>query len=116
MTPDQFRQLAVAIPQAEESAHMNHPDFRLGGKIFASLGKPDEDWGMVKLTPEEQHAFIERSPKSFKPCSGAWGERGYTNVHLPSVTKDVLRLALTAAAKQTATPKSKRSPAARKRA
>jgi hypothetical protein len=98
MTPDQFRQLALAIPQAVESAHMNHPDFRLSGKIFASLGKPDEDWGMVKLTPAEQHDFMEQSPQAFKPCSGAWGERGYTNVHLPSIKTETLRSALTAAA------------------
>lgn len=104
MTPDQFRQLALAIPQAVESAHMNHPDFRLDGKIFASLGKPDEDWGMVKLTPEEQRTFIKTSPKAFQPCSGAWGERGYTNVHLPSIKTDVLRSALNAAAKNVTLP------------
>jgi hypothetical protein len=99
MTPDQFRQLTLAIPHAVESAHMNHPDFRLGGKIFASLGKPDEAWGMVKLSPAEQQYFMEQSPKSFKPCAGAWGERGYTNVHLPTVTAKTLKSALTAAAK-----------------
>lgn len=110
MTPDQFRQLALSIPQAVESAHMNHPDFRLGSKIFASLGKPDEDWGMVKLSPEEQHDFIEQSPKAFKPCAGAWGERGYTNVHLPTVTAKTLKSALAAAAKSiTATAKKKRA-------
>lgn len=91
---------------------MNHPDFRLGGKIFASLGKPDDDWGMVKLTPEEQHAFMEQSPKAFKPCSGAWGERGYTNVHLPTVTAKPLKSALNAAAKSIA-PAAKKKRAAR---
>lgn len=110
MTPDQFRQLALAIPQAVESAHMNHPDFRLGGKIFASLGKPDDDWGMVKLTPEEQHAFMEQSPKAFKPCAGAWGERGYTNVHLPSIKTETLRSALTAAAENVSRTTTKKKP------
>jgi len=52
---------------------MNHPDFRLAGKIFASLGVPDKSWGMVKLTPEQQRAFIEKAPKIFKPSSGSWG-------------------------------------------
>ncbi len=114
MTPDQFRHLALAIPQTVESAHMNHPDFRLGGKIFASLGKPDDDWGMVKLTPEEQRTFIKGSPKAFQPCAGAWGERGYTNVHLPSVNASTLRSALTAAAKnitRAATQKKTKKPA-----
>jgi hypothetical protein len=108
MTIEEFRQLALAIPQAVESAHMNHPDFRLGGKIFASLGKPDEDWGMVKLTPEEQRTFIKTSPKAFQPCSGAWGESGYTNVHLPSVKADTLRSALSAATKNVTLPASKK--------
>lgn len=112
MTPDQFRQLALAIPQAVESAHMNHPDFRLGRKIFASLGKPDEDWGMVKLSPEEQHTFMEQSPKAFKPCAGAWGVRGYTNVHLPNVTAKILKPALAAAAKGMA-PAAKKKRAAK---
>jgi hypothetical protein len=110
MTPDQFRQLALAIPQAVESAHMNHPDFRLDGKIFASLGKPDDDWGMVKLTPEEQHAFMEQSPKAFKPCAGAWGERGYTNVHLPSVNANTLRSALATAATNVTRATTKKKP------
>jgi hypothetical protein len=110
MTPDQFRQLALAIPQAVESAHMNHPDFRLDDKIFASLGKPDDDWGMVKLTPEEQRTFIKGSPKAFQPCAGAWGERGYTNVHLPSITTETLRSALTAAAANVTRATTKKKP------
>jgi hypothetical protein len=58
MTPTEFRNLDLAIPSAVEKSHMAHPDFRLGGKIFASLGKPDEEWGMVKLTPEQQEEFV----------------------------------------------------------
>jgi hypothetical protein len=77
---------------------MKHPDFRLGGKIFASLGAPSDEWGMVKLTPEQQAKFLKRAPKMFKPCSGAWGRQGYTNVHLESASSAVVRLALTAAA------------------
>ena len=93
---------------------MNQPDFRLGGKIFASLGKPDEDWGMVKLSPEEQCDFMKQSPKAFKPCAGAWGERGYTNVHLPSVTAKTLKSALTAAAQNIAASARKPSRSKRK--
>ena len=98
MTIDQFRKMALEIPTAVEGSHMNHPDFRIAGKIFASLGVPDEGWGMVKLTPEQQHAFIEKAPKVFKPCSGAWGRAGATNVYLASARASVVRAALEAAA------------------
>src|SRR5206468_9304921 len=58
MTPEGFRRLALRMPEASESAHMGHPDFRVRGKIFATLSYPDESWGMVKLTPEQQEAFV----------------------------------------------------------
>lgn len=76
---------------------MNHPDFRIEGRIFATLGYPDENFGMVKLTPEQQRSFIERLPGVFAPCAGAWGRSGATSVHLASVTADTLRAALDAA-------------------
>ena len=57
MTADKFRSLALSLPEVCESAHLGHPDFRVGGKIFATLG-PDEVWGMVKLNPDEQASFI----------------------------------------------------------
>src|SRR6266481_702220 len=98
MTTDQFRKMALGIPTAVERSHMNHPDFRVAGRIFASLGVPDESWGMVKLTPEQQRAFIEKAPDVFKPCSGAWGRRGYTNVYLASAKASIVRTALDAAA------------------
>jgi hypothetical protein len=84
MTADKFRMLALALAGAVESEHMSHPDFRVGGKVFASLGYPDGTWGMVKLTPEQQRAFVKQAPQTFKPCNGAWGVRGCTNVHLES--------------------------------
>ena len=99
MTSDDFRKLALAVPTAVELSHMNHPDFRVEGRIFASLGSPDEHWGMVKLTPEQQSTFIMKAPKSFRPCSGAWGRQGCTNVHLSSVKANVVRAALELAAK-----------------
>ncbi|SRR5258708_6847647 len=94
MTEDKFRSLALEFPRAVESAHMNHPDFRVAGKIFASLGSPDERWGMVELTLEQQRSFIEKAPKVFHPCSGAWGLGGATNVKLTSATVSALREAL----------------------
>jgi hypothetical protein len=78
---------------------MNHPDFRLAGKIFASLGVPDKNYGMVKLRPAQQRAFIKKAPEIFKPSSGAWGRQGCTSVYLPAATAIVVRAALDAASK-----------------
>lgn len=94
--------MALEIPTAVERSHMNHPDFRVAGKIFASLGAPGESWGMVKLTPEQQRAFIEKAPEVFKPCSGAWGRQGATNVYLAAAKASLVRAALDAAAKNVA--------------
>jgi len=71
MTVSEFRKMALEIPGAIERSHMHHPDFRVAGRIFAALGVPDRNWGMVRLTPEQQRAFIEKDPEIFKPCSGA---------------------------------------------
>ncbi|HTH47627.1 MAG TPA: MmcQ/YjbR family DNA-binding protein [Candidatus Limnocylindria bacterium] len=97
MTADTFRRLALALPGAAESAHMNHPDFRVGGKIFATLGYPDGSWGMIKLAPAQQAEFLLRAPKMFQPVRGAWGRQGSTNVHLPSARVAVVREAMAAA-------------------
>jgi YjbR len=110
MTSDEFRKTALEIPTAVERSHMNHPDFRVAGKIFASLGVPDENWGMVKLTPEQQRTFIEKAPEGFKPASGAWGRQGYTNVYLPSAKTAIVRTALDAAAKNVASRKQRKTP------
>ncbi len=110
MTSDTFRKLALAIPTAVEQSHMNHPDFRIAGKVFASLGFPDETSAMVKLTPEQQRTFIEKAPEVFTPCNGAWGRKGCTNVRLSAVKPGELRPALEAAAENlTATTKKKRA-------
>jgi hypothetical protein len=98
MTVGEFRNAAVNVPGASESAHMNHPDFRVNGRIFASLGYPDDGWGMVKLTPVQQRAFMKEAPKMFAPCAGAWGKAGATSVHLASAKKRILNKALRAAA------------------
>jgi hypothetical protein len=93
VSADDFRSLALSLPEALESAHMNHPDFRVGGKIFATLG-PDEAWGMVKLTPEQQARVVRDKPKMFAPVNGGWGRRGATTVHLAAATKAAVRPAL----------------------
>lgn len=73
MTAEDFRNLALSFPETVEHQHMNHPDFRVRGKIFATLGYPDDAHGMVKLTPEQQHEYIKSEPNVFTPSKGAWG-------------------------------------------
>jgi hypothetical protein len=97
MTATEFRKLALALPETEESAHMNHPDFRVAGKIFATLGYPDKTRGMVKLSPEDQHNFSKDYPEAFIPVKGVWGRRGATSVVLKSAKNEILREAMQAA-------------------
>ena len=94
LTPDSFRRLALSLPDVVEDAHMGHPDFRMRGKIFATLGAPDAEWGMVRLTPEQQDAFVHSAPKVFTPVMGGWGRGGATNVCLRVASARTLRPAL----------------------
>jgi hypothetical protein len=94
MTADLFRQIALSLPETTESAHRDHPDFRVRGKIFATLGWPDESWGMVKLTPEEQEIVVAAEPAVFVPVKGAWGRQGCTNVRLDTASERTLGSAL----------------------
>jgi hypothetical protein len=82
MTANEFRQIALSLPEAVEGSHVGHPDFRVGGKVFASLGYPDDDHGAVMLRPEEQRKFIKQQPAAFFPAVGAWGRRGATQLLL----------------------------------
>jgi hypothetical protein len=91
-----FRGIALGMTGAVEGAHMKHPDFRVNGKIFATL-HGDDVWGVVKLTPEQQIRFIEAHPGTFVPESGAWGRQGYTRVRLESADEETLGEALTIA-------------------
>ena len=97
MTSDEFRALALELPEAVESAHMGHPDFRVGDKIFATLAPPVEAWGMVKLTPEQQQLFVRAEPKIFQAIKGGWGRRGATQVILANASEPSVRQALVAA-------------------
>ena len=94
MTAADFRRIALSLPEVEESAHMSHPDFRVGGKIFTTLGYPDKDHGMVILPPEDQARFMQSYPKVFAPAKGAWGKRGSTTVSLGAVDKATLKRAM----------------------
>jgi hypothetical protein len=102
MTPAAFRKLALSLPETEERTHMQHPDFRVAGKIFATLGYPDKSCGMVKLTPEEQHYFAKDDPAVFIPVKGAWGRRGATSVQLKPARREMVAQALRAAWRNTA--------------
>ncbi len=97
MTVNQFRSMALSLPEVEESSHMKHPDFRVGGKIFATLGYPDKKWGMVKLTPDQQRNFVQAHPAVFVPANGAWGLQGATLVRLKAANVDTVHEAMTAA-------------------
>jgi hypothetical protein len=82
ITAAQFRALALSLPGAVEQAHQAHPDFRVGTRVFATLGYPDDGHGMVKLTPEQQAVVVGAEPAVFRPANGAWGRRGSTLVAL----------------------------------
>jgi hypothetical protein len=91
MTVNGFRRLALSMRDASEKEHMDHPDFRVGGKIFATLGYPDQNHGMVILPPEEQARLVRAHPGTFAPAKGAWGRRGSTSVRLDEVDEPMLR-------------------------
>jgi hypothetical protein len=97
MTANEFRKLVLSFSDTEERAHHGHPDFRVAGKIFATLGHPDTTRGMVQLTPEQQAEFMHDHPEVFSPAAGKWGQNGSTILNLPKATKTVLRTAAEAA-------------------
>jgi hypothetical protein len=97
MTSDDFRRLALSFPETSEQAHMEHPDFRVRGKIFATLGYPDEHHGMVKLFPDQREEFVRAAPDIFAPAKGAWGRQGATTVLLHASKKAIVKDAMNAA-------------------
>jgi hypothetical protein len=103
MTEASFRKLALALPETSEASHMGHADFRVKGKIFATLPFEGDDdakdnvpggVGVLKLTPDQQDEFIDSWPKCFEPVPGGWGLRGYTRVLLRATSASALRRAL----------------------
>jgi len=94
MSQDRFRKIALGLPEVIEGAHRGHADFRVGTRIFATLGYPDDGWGMVKLTPEQQTMVVEAEPEIFRPVPGGWGKGGSTNVRLAKADPTTLRSAL----------------------
>src|SRR5437899_3204779 len=89
-----FRRLALQLPGAVESSHMNHPDFRLNNQIFATLYAQEKGCGVLKLTTEQQNAFIADQPHIFSPVQGGWGRRGMTFLHLDQADESIMAGAL----------------------
>ena len=94
MTPNAFRKLALKLPDTEEREHMNHPDFRVRGKIFATLAYPSASYGMVSLWPDQQAELVKKYPGMFSPVGGKWGADGATRVLLTEADEKVLADAL----------------------
>jgi hypothetical protein len=88
-TASDFRRIVLGLPDATEGAHMAHPDFRVNGRIFASLNH-DETRGMLVLTPEQQRRYVRANPAVFQPENGAWGRSGCTRVALEPADKQTL--------------------------
>ena len=91
---DDFRRIALSFPGAEEKAHMNHPDFRVGGRIFATLHGAGKGTGAVMLLPEQQELAMDAERAAFSPAAGAWGRGGSTVVRLDAVSDEWLERVL----------------------
>jgi len=97
MKASDFRRIALSMEGAEEGSHMGQPDFRVGGRIFATLASEREGYGNLMLTPEQQADFIAELPDVFVSIKGGWGKMGMTHIVLKKASKDVLTGALLAA-------------------
>lgn len=94
MNAEDFRRIALSLEGAEEGSHMGSPDFRVGGKIFATLAAQAAGYGNLMLTPEVQAEFVGDMPEVFVPIAGGWGRMGATHVRLSAATEDLLAGAL----------------------
>jgi hypothetical protein len=114
MDADDFRRIALGFEGAEEGSHMGSPDFRVGGRIFATLASEKQGYGNLMLTPEQQAAFVEELPEVFVPIAGGWGRMGMTHIRLAAANEDVLAGALRTAWKlrveKNAKPAGRKSP------
>ncbi|HEY7391122.1 MAG TPA: MmcQ/YjbR family DNA-binding protein [Bryobacteraceae bacterium] len=120
MTAADFRRIALSLEGAQEGSHMGSADFRVGGRIFATLASIREGYGNLLLTPEQQADFVAEDPNVFIPIPGGWGRNGATHIRLDLVNEAVLAGALEAAwrlriRKNAGAGRSKRAPAKRKR-
>jgi hypothetical protein len=97
MTPEDFRRIALSMPGAEEGSHMGSVDFRVGGRIFATLAAVKQGYGNLMLTPEMQADFVSERPDLFVPIPGGWGRNGATHLRLGPATEDVVEGAVRSA-------------------
>src|SRR5258708_37473517 len=97
MNAADFRRIALTLEGAEERSHMGSPDFRVGGRIFATLASQSQGYGNLMLTPEQQAGFVEELPEVFLPIAGGWGRMGATHIRLAAANEDLLEGALRAA-------------------
>ena len=94
MTASDFRRIALSLDGAEEGSHMGAADFRVGGRIFATLASERQGFGNLMLNPDQQAAFMADQPDVFLPVAGTWGRNGATHVRLAMASEDILRGAL----------------------
>lgn len=94
MNAEDFRRIALGLEGAEEGCHMGAPDFRVGGRVFATLASQDMGYGNLMLTLEQQAAFVEELPEIFLPVAGGWGRMGITHIRLADAHPDILTGAL----------------------
>lgn len=94
MTAADFRRIALSFDGAEEGSHMGSADFRVGGRIFATLASQSQGYGNLMLTPELQAPLIEEQPDLFIPIAGGWGRMGMTHIVLAKANEDLLQGAL----------------------
>ena len=97
MTAADFRRIALSLEGAEEGSHMGTADFRVGGRIFATLASQDKGYGNLMINPEMQAEFIAGDPEVFLPIAGGWGRMGMTHIRLATTNEDMLAGALLAA-------------------
>jgi hypothetical protein len=94
MTPSDFRRIALSLDGAEEGSHMGSPDFRVGGRIFATLAAQAQGYGNLMLTPGQQAMFVAEAPDIFIPIHGGWGRNGATHLKLSAANEDLVYGAL----------------------
>jgi YjbR len=122
MTPSDFRRIALSLEGAEQGSHMGSPDFRVGGRIFATLAAQAQGYGNLMLTPEQQAMFVAEQPDVFIPVLGGWGRNGATHLKLSAANEDLVYGALQTAwklrleknrsvGKKTRVPAKKKKPA-----
>jgi hypothetical protein len=110
MTAAEFRRLALRLGETYEGSHMGHPDFRVSGRIFATLGYPRSGFAVVMLSPEDQAFFLGARPDAFAPVKGAWGERGSTTIALRAADAATVRAALRSAWELRSRPRARKAP------